>query len=200
MEGASPPDITCFEKKLAHSGIIRDDWWPPGEGEHEITFAFHLRSGDVIWYEGSKSDGDKWKADYYSNPQWITGTADWISKVPGGVGIDDLKTGRWPVSAQDNKQLLTYAMPFWMDAGQPARFNVRTSITQWPRYPLNGLPQRNFGRATGLDMAVHLADLRWALDHPGEANPTEDNCRFCESKNFCTAFIKSGRTGDNANG
>ncbi len=191
MPGALAADIKCLQKKLVLSGIKRDEWWPPGQGEHEVTFALNLETLLLQWYQGSKTEGDTWKAAFYASPTWLTGTADWVLKAPGFVAVDDLKTGRWPVEAQDNKQLLTYALPFWIAEGCPARYTVQNSITQWPRYPLDGLPKRNWGHATGLDMALHLEDLRWALAHPGEANPERENCMFCESKSFCSDYMMS---------
>lgn len=193
MPGAKPGHRKTLLAKLKATGIKRKQWWPVDEGEHEVAFAFHLDTLEVKWYRGDKAKGDKWKAKFYVNTRWVTGTADWIL-VRGKtfIHIDDLKTGRWPVTAADNKQLLTYAMPFWLAAEQPLDCEVVLSITQWPKYPLGGLPKRNWGKATGLDMAEHLQDLRYALAHPEEANPSEDHCRFCDSKKFCSAFEEAG--------
>ncbi len=192
MKEAKPSDVKCLNKKLEMSGIKRDEWWKPGEGEHECAFAFHVITHEVRWYKGNKVAGDEWKASFYWDKQWISGTADWGFAAPGIITIDDLKTGRWPVTAQDNKQLLTYAMPFWLGMGKPLKCNVRTSITQWERYPLAGLPKRNWGRANGLDMMIHLQDLKWSLEHPGEAYPEYELCRFCECKNNCPGFMLAG--------
>ncbi len=194
MKGASPADIKCLDKKLEMSSIARDEWWPPGQGEHEVAFAFHVYTNEVRWYRGDKVAGDEWKAGFYQWPEWISGTADWAYAAKGLIGVDDLKTGRWPVSAADNKQLMTYAMPFWLEQGMPLKCRLTLSITQWERYPLGGLPKRNWwpGGAGGLDMMAHLQDLRWALEHPGEAAPDRETCMFCDCKNDCPDFLMSG--------
>mgnify|MGYP001574820008 CR=1 FL=1 len=192
MPGASKSDVLCLDKKLLLSGIDREEWWPTGKGEHETAFAFNLKTHTVKWYTGDKKAGDDWKAGYYQRPEWITGTCDWSAEGPLLIKVDDLKTGRWPVSATDNKQLLTYAMPFWLRAGKPLVCLIHLSITQWERYPLTGLPKRNWWKASGLEMMTHLQDLEHALNSPGEMNPTDENCRFCDCKNNCPAFMTSG--------
>ncbi len=196
MSGASKADVLCLEKKLLLSDIKRDEWWPTSEGAaHETSFAFHIDTHVVKWFEGEKTEGDAWKATFYSKKKWVTGTCDW-SWVHDSyyISIDDLKTGRWPVSAKDNKQLLTYAMPFWLKMGKPLKCAIHLSITQWERYPLHGLPKRNWARATGLDMLMHLQDLKHALENPQEASANKDNCRFCDAKNNCPTFLTSGIT------
>lgn len=192
MKGAKKGHIKTLIKKLEASGIDRDEWWPPGKGEHEVAFAFNVYTLEVRWFKGNKRDGDKWKARFYPFPKWISGTADWVEKKEMVIYVDDLKTGRWPVSARDNKQLMTYALPFWIAMGMPLDCKVRLSITQWPRYPLAGLPKRNWGKTNGVALAMHLQDLRYALEHPEEANPNEELCRFCECQNNCPAFLVAG--------
>lgn len=191
MPGADPKDVLCLEKKLVMSGIRRNDYWPEGEGEHEVTFAYHLITLEVRWFRGHRDAADAWKEKLRQDPQWMTGTVDWV----GNDGsVDDLKTGRWPVRAKRNEQLYSYAMPWWLEAGRPVLYKRRLSITQWPRYPLSGLPKRNHGVVTGIGLAAHLSDLQWTLEHPKETNPDAETCRFCECKNNCRAFLKAGIT------
>jgi len=202
MKGASAADIKCLEKKVMLSGTERDEWWR--DGTHEVAFAFHIRTHKVKWYKGNKAKGDTWKALFYHDTEWITGTADYAKVSQAGgewhFSIDDLKTGRWPVDATENKQLLTYVMPFWLEAGKPLNATVCVSITQWPRYPLSGLPQKNLWWTDGLTLAEHLQDLAYALDNPNETEPSLDNCRFCDAKNNCSAFLASGITFGRTNG
>lgn len=61
------------------------------------------------------------------------------------------------------------------------------SITQWPRYPLDGLPTRTGGELNALDMMEHLDDLRYAVAHPEEARPNPTGsmgnpCSFCPNR------------------
>lgn len=63
------------------------------------------------------------------------------------------------------------------------------SITQWPRYPLGDLPERKGPYPVlGVDLAMHLEDLKYAVTNTDEANPSEDGCRFCDCKAACTAY------------
>ncbi len=184
MPGASERDIATLEKKIFMSGIKRADWWPDELG-HELTFAFHVRTGERRWFSGDKVGGDAWKEGYREHPLWITGTTDYYDGVNW---IDDLKTGSWPQEAEDNRQLLTYALPFWLERGRSYRDDVVLTITQWPKYPLAGLPMRRTWLTDGVRLEEHLQDLIYALENPGEVNPTENGCRFCESQLHCKEY------------
>jgi hypothetical protein len=193
MPKANPKDVLTLEKKLMLAGVSRDKWWPAKSGEHEVAFALNVYTQEIRWFRGDKAKGDKWKARYYPFPKWITGTADWKGADSTYlIIIDDLKTGAWPVEAENNKQLLTYALPFWVALGSPLDCLIKLSITQWPKYPLAGKPKRNLGVATGLDLAQHLIDLKHALEHPEEMNPEKELCRFCDCRKNCPAFKAAG--------
>ncbi len=191
MAGASKADVACLEKKLVLSGINRDDYWPSGKGEHEVTFAIDLASLTVIWHEGPREEADGWKVRAGRESRWLTGTVDWVE--PDGR-LDDLKTGGWPVSPHGNKQLYSYALPWWVELGRPLVYRRELTITQWPRYPLNGLPEVKTAHVTGLQLMSHLADLRYSLSNPHEANPGIETCRFADCKSQCEAFLASGIT------
>ncbi len=191
LPDAKPGHVKTLLNKLEKSGIKRSRYWDVRIGRHEVTFAYNLVTLEVRWYTGHRDGSDDWKAELRSDTAWMTGTVDW--EEPGGR-IDDLKTGRWPCTAQDNKQLASYAIPFWLDLGRPIAYRRPLSITQWPRYPLTGLPEVNHGIVTGMELMTHLQDLQWAREHPDEANPNEEGCRFCEGKDNCPAFMMSGIT------
>lgn len=191
LKSASKADIKCLQDKLELTGIKRDTYWPKATGgQHEMTFAYNLLTLEVRWYEGKRAGADDWKGELREDHQWMTATVDWVEPYPGR--IDDLKTGRWPVEAEDNKQLLSCAMAWWLEAGRPQEYSRPLSITQWPRYPKHGLPAVNYGNASALDLEAHLQDLRWSLDHPDETNVDFDSCRFCDGKPNCPDFILSG--------
>jgi Protein of unknown function (DUF2800) len=188
-----PGHIKTLAKKLAESKIDRLAWWPPGHGEHEVTYAIHLPTLKLTIRDkepGEPRDAaDKWKKQFVGH-EWLTGSIDWCffgddEHLPW---IDDLKTGSWPVEADDNKQLMSYALVPWFKAGRPLDWECAISITQWKKYPVAGLPVRTGSKVTGLDLFEHVDRLRWSAEHPDETNPTEDNCRFCGSQTFCSAF------------
>lgn len=137
---------------------------------------------------GSKPlDRDAWKKSFNAN-HYLTGTIDWLQlgneeTLPW---VDDLKTGRWPVDPKTSKQLLSYLLVPWTLAGSPLiGWEGVVSITQWPKYPLGKLPKRSSHRVSGLELAEHLEDLRWAMNSPDVANPTEEHCRFCPCRTNC---------------
>lgn len=101
----------------------------------------------------------------------MTGTIDWYGRLLGRRWIDDLKTGAFPVNVFTSKQVRTYALVAWFEDGCPFKWECKVSITWWSKYPLDGLPKREFHTLTGFDMMEHLADICWALEHPNEVNP-----------------------------
>lgn len=187
MLDASVKDIATLKKKLAQSGTRREDYWDESAGVHEYTFALNATTLELVAHDGPRDGADDWKKsfDYHT---WVTGTIDWYEA--GTPRIDDLKTGAFPVWAKDSRQLRTYALVPWVQAGCPFHWEIRVSITQWPRYPLGGQPQRHWHTLTGFDMTEHLDDVRWALAHPNEVNvvPADEEsgklspCSGCECR------------------
>lgn len=186
-EWASESHKKTFRKKLAMTLIDRNDWWPDGEGQHEVPFALHLLTLQVLRYSGQRDGGDAWKKAF--NSEWLTGTVDWVGTKDGWTWVDDLKTGAWPVDAATSGQLRSYALPVWVEEGCPAEWNAYLSITQWPKYKLDGEPVRTGVWVTGFDMREHLDALRWASEHPEEVTASEEGCMFCECKPLCPAHI-----------
>lgn len=176
MPGADERDIETADKKVLLSGIDRTEWWH--DGEHEVAFAINLDTLAVRRYSQYKLDppvtADAWKKSW--GPRWLTGTIDYLRNDGGG---DDLKTGNWDVEAEGNKQLLSYALLTWAEAGCPARWEKWWSITAWKKYPLAALPKRSWTLITGMDLVDHLEDLRWAVDHPEEVRVIDTVCGNC---------------------
>lgn len=199
---ASEKDIICFEKKLLLSGTLREHYWRPGDGEHEVTFALNLRTLEVqlystyvagCWESSSPLDRDDWKRAFGAD--WLTGTIDWFhwggeETIPW---IDDLKTGHWPVDPRTAGQLRSYALLSWVLQGCSLDWECAVSVTTWERYPLDGRPHRKAHRLRGLDMMEHLDKLRNMIDSPEEVNPWAwdptgrawvpgDQCTFCPNR------------------
>lgn len=186
-----PGHAKTFAKKLFLSEIDRNEYWPKGRGRHEVTFAVNLKTLEVVWYTGKREGADKWKEPYQDSKEWVSGTIDWVVEKDGKlVLLGDLKTGRWPVEVEGNKQLYTYALPFWIAAGRPLKWKIKLRIEQWPRYPLNGLPQLSYSSVTGIELRLHLEELREALSNP-VARPDYETCMFCDGKSNCEAFLMS---------
>jgi hypothetical protein len=194
-ESASEKDCNTFGRKLIKSGTRREKYWPPGEGEHEITFALDLETLKLELYDGPREGADDWKAAF-DPKKYLTGTIDWVHWGTAETlpWVDDLKTGHWPPNPKESRQLRSYLLVLWVKAGCPRKWKGVVSITQWEKYPLNGKPKRKAARLTALDMESHLQDLRYAVARPDEVNPTPDvynewgdveemsACTFCDCR------------------
>lgn len=183
-----------LNKKLAATGIDRARLWPEvGDSYgHETTFSIHLETLQVrIWTpEGSKYSRDDWKRRHPKR-NYLTGSIDWLSTISRKgtkelPWVDDLKTGAWPVYAKKSKQLRSYALVPWILHG--CTTDVWGSITQWPKYRIDGKPKRNWCLYTSKDLLAHLQRIRWANKNTQLAVYSEEGCRFCMCKDSCDEY------------
>lgn len=193
IRGGSESHRATLARKLAESGVRREDWWNELEGEHEVTFAVNLEAGTAERFSGSHDDADAWKKRFDSR-RYLTGTIDWVGSHRGDDWVDDLKTG-FLKDVNELRQVHSYSMALWMLRGKPRKYRCHRSLTHWRKYPLHGHPERHWGRPlTALDLRLHLEDLRYAVANIGEANVSDEGCRFCESRTTCLDFIRAERT------
>lgn len=181
----SVQDVELLERKLMTIGFTAADHaalWPLG-GIHERTFALDLTADPptMRWYddEHPQCTADEWKASFPT--EFLTGTLDYVGIKDGLPWVDDLKTGRWPVDPAKSRQLRSYALAVWVGMGCPGDFRCKVSITQWPKYPLDGRPWRTYHVLDAMDLEEHLEDLRYAVTHPDVAIPG-DWCTFCDAR------------------
>lgn len=194
-EDGDPRGNKTLQKKLTASGIDRESLWPAsGDSQvgHEATFSLHLESLSLrIWSsQGSKYSRDHWKRRHPKR-DYLTGSIDWLSSVsrkgtPLIPWVDDLKTGTWPVSARTSLQLRSYALVPWVL--NDCSTDVWLSITQWPKYRLDGKPKRNWYLCTSSTLAKHLQLIRWCNANTDIAIPTDDGCRFCPCRTSCPDY------------
>lgn len=139
---------------------------------HELTFALHLYSLQLVIYDGPRDGADDWKKGFQAKgPEWLTGTIDWL----GNDGhVDDLKTGSWQPDHKESKQLRSYLLVPWTQRGNPLTSRLPQSMTWWPKYRLDAKPKRNGRWIRTLALAEHLDDLRHAVENPEEVNVTPD--------------------------
>jgi hypothetical protein len=115
----------------------------------------------------------------------LGGTADAILVDGDHLHVIDLKTGRVAVDAEDNKQLLTYALGAMRQLKAPSTITCTMHIFQ-PRvghskWTVSGLRLELHGRR--LQSAAELA-----LTGDAPTNPSPDACRYCKAKTICPSM------------
>jgi RecB family exonuclease len=115
----------------------------------------------------------------------LGGTADAVLVDKDHLHIVDLKTGRVLVEAEDNKQMLTYALGVMRMLNAPASIQCTMHIFQ---------PRAGHSKWTvsGTDLIAHghelLAAANLALTDDAPTNPTTNNCRYCKAKPICPSI------------
>jgi hypothetical protein len=115
----------------------------------------------------------------------LGGTADAILVDGDHLHVVDLKTGRVAVEAQDNKQLLTYALGAMRQFKAPSSITCTMHIFQ-PRvghskWTVSGNYLELHGRRL-----LEAAEL--ALTNNAPTNPSPDACRYCKAKTICPSM------------
>ena len=115
----------------------------------------------------------------------LGGTADAVLVDGNHLHIVDLKTGRVLVEAENNKQLMTYALGVMRQFNAPLDITCTMHIFQ-PRaghskWTISGIDLVNHGH----DL-VHAANLALSSDAP--TNPSPDACKYCRAKTICPSM------------
>jgi len=117
--------------------------------------------------------------------QALGGTADAVLVDKDHLHIVDLKTGRVLVDAEDNKQMLTYALGVMRMLNAPASITCTMHIFQ---------PRAGHSKWTvsGTDLISHGHDLlvaaNLALTDDAPTNPSTSACRYCKAKPICPSM------------
>ena len=115
----------------------------------------------------------------------LGGTADAVLVDGDHLHICDLKTGRVLVDAENNKQLLTYALGVMRMLNAPASIQCTMHIFQ----PRAGHSQWT---VSGTDLISHghdlLAAANLALTDDAPTNPSTSNCKYCKAKPICPSM------------
>jgi len=115
----------------------------------------------------------------------LGGTADAVLVDGNHLHVCDLKTGRVPVEAENNKQLMTYALGAMRQFNAPLDIICTMHIFQ---------PRAGHSKWTvnGIDLINHGHDLRnaaaLALTPDAPTNPSPDACKYCKAKPICPAM------------
>ena len=117
--------------------------------------------------------------------QSLGGTADAVLVEGDHLHVVDLKTGRVLVDAEDNKQLLTYALGVMRMLNAPASITCTMHIFQ---------PRAGHSKWTvsGTDLISHghdlLAAANLALTDDAPTNPSTNACKYCKAKPICPSM------------
>lgn len=115
----------------------------------------------------------------------LGGTADAVLVDGNHLIICDLKTGRVLVEAENNKQLMTYALGAMRQLNAPADIQCTMHIFQ---------PRAGHSKWTvsGVDLISHGHDLvnsaRLALSPDAPTIPSPDACKYCKAKPICPSM------------
>lgn len=113
----------------------------------------------------------------------LGGTADAVVIDGDSIHVIDLKSGRTPVQAEGNKQMLTYALGALTKHG----FNFK-SVTLHIYQPNNVSKQVYTPSDINL-WSYQLLEIVKKADDPFEKpNPTAKGCHFCKAKTICPAI------------
>jgi CRISPR/Cas system-associated exonuclease Cas4 (RecB family) len=115
----------------------------------------------------------------------LGGTADAILVDGNHLHVIDLKTGRVAVEAEDNKQLLTYALGAMRQLKAPSTIECTMHIYQ-PRVG------HSKWTVTGQELVEHGERLKTAaelaLTSDAPTHPSPDACRYCKAKTICPSM------------
>ena len=118
------------------------------------------------------------------------GTADAVVIVGRNLHIIDLKSGRTPVQAKENKQMLTYALGAWDRYGRANFDFIHLHIFQ----PSN-VSTIFYGADRMLRWIEELIEIGNKADDPFEKpNPSAKACHFCKAKTVCSAMREKAIT------
>jgi hypothetical protein len=115
----------------------------------------------------------------------LGGTADAVVVEGNHLHIIDAKFGRVLVEAENNKQLMTYALGAMRQLNAPADIICTMHIFQ---------PRAGHSKWTvnGVDLINHGHDLinsaRLALSPNAPTNPSPDACKYCKAKPICPSM------------
>ena len=153
------------------------------EEEMEVANAYAEYVWEVAGEEGKiyveESFHDE-LATYHPN---FGGTADAVVIDGKNIHIIDLKTGRNPVSAKLNKQMMTYAL------GALTRYGFDFDTVILHIYQPGHISTITYKPEAIKLWSVELIKIAQRADDPFEKpNPTPKGCLFCKAKTICPAI------------
>lgn len=158
----------------------------PGIDADELKIAMDY--AEYVW-EVAGEEGIIYVEESFHEPlaiyhHHLGGTGDAVVLHGRDLHIIDLKTGKSPVSAKENKQMLTYGLGAIEKHGWERFDNVHLHIYQPGNISKESYPVKRLG-----DWARELVEIAKRADDPFEKpNPTAKGCFFCKAKTVCPAI------------
>jgi hypothetical protein len=162
------------------------DGFPDGTEQEDIDVAMGYAEyvwevadiGGTIYVEESFH---KALADIHHD---LGGTADAVIVSNRDLHIIDLKTGRNPIDAKENKQMLTYGLGALLTHGINKFDNVHLHI-----YQPNNISKVTYPIERMADWAIELKVIAKRADDPFEKPvPHAKACYYCKAKPVCPAM------------
>ena len=117
--------------------------------------------------------------------QSLGGTADAVLVDGNHLHIIDAKFGRVPVEAENNRQLLTYAVGVMRKFKAPSNITCTMHIFQ----PMVGHSKWTVDGARLIQHGVDLQEAATlALSYGAPTNPSPDACKYCRAKTICPSM------------
>lgn len=189
---------SCLEEWF-NTGIRPDKWIGMieivGGFEVEITDEMLTFVGDVYdWLMLETEGAEEWSAEQHVDISKLTpipgqgGTADFVAFRWQHMTIGDLKYGKDPVFAENNKQLQVYALGIFYAWDWLYNFQTIKIMIGQPRVP-GGMTEWTISRDELLSFA-DFARERWAAAWvPGaDRTPSIKGCRWCAVRATCPAL------------
>jgi hypothetical protein len=196
------------EGTVAHS--LLEEWFLSGErpdhriGDVEDIKGFEIEIDDEMlgfveeahdWLMIETEDCEEWFAEGHVDISRLTpipnqgGTADFIAFKWQHMTIGDLKYGKDPVFARENKQLRVYALGVFYEWDWLYNFQTIKIMIAQPRLP-GGMTTWTITRAELLEFAEYAKE-RWAATwkprHLLTRTPSVKGCRWCSEGAKCPA-------------
>jgi CRISPR/Cas system-associated exonuclease Cas4 (RecB family) len=124
---------------------------------------------------------------YHTNDVLLQGTADVLafSNITKKLTIADLKTGRGYVDAENNEQLMIYALAT-MKSKKVSPTNIEFQIIQ-PYHGEKRISRMSIEDLRKWETEVLLPAINDAISDKPTFNPSESACQWCPAKHICPA-------------
>lgn len=151
--------------------------------ELQLARAYAEYVWDVAGEEGVVYVEESFHKELAIYHEHLGGTADAVVIDGTNIHIIDLKSGRSPVSAKENKQMLTYALGALTKHGFNFE-NVHLHI-----YQPSNVSKQVYTTADINKWSTELIEIAKRADDPFEKpNPSAKACHFCKAKTVCPSI------------